>query len=160
MENRQEVARTLALHAAKLSAQLLTLSDKERWFEDRFVEINESLEKILEGVATLDPLFEVEQIVVPVAKLLSPTVYIPTQGDTGVTRGGAVWHDLVGFIGGYQTNGTKRPNEKRTIPGNAINVAYSVHTGLVGVDRKWLVKYENADLLAYVSKFPASVTKL
>ncbi len=171
MTSRQVEARNAALQATKLASQLLALSELEKWHDVRLNETDGTLEHLYSTVADLleidsasdeddfcDDDFDivVTQPVTP-AKPLSTTVFVPFDQDKKV-NGFVHWFGIIGFVGGMQSNGFKRPNEKRAIPRSVITSP--PNNGVVGVQREWLYKPENVDLLNHVMIFPASVTKL
>lgn len=172
MSIRQDVAKELALQATKLASQALALSERAKWHEVRKEKLLSTLDELDVLCADMfkmdtsrlfelgnEELFDALDDVTDVApvKVLSAVVYVPVDCSTGV-NGFVEWFDINGFIGGMQSNGKERPNDKRAIPLYAIKSA--ANNGVVGVDREWLYRPENKDLLAHVAKFPASVTKL
>lgn len=156
MANRQTEAKSAALIASRLSGKLLDLSDLEKWYEERIGEAVDLRNELIDAVDALFSVVKGKPIPASVPTPPSPVVYVPVDGHDGYTRMGGSWYIIEGFVGGTQDNGRQRPNGKRHFQKEAIvDVSKS---GLVGVDRTWLMGQYNSDVVNFVKKFPKSVT--
>lgn len=159
MSTLQKAAETAALVATGLASELYELSQVERVHEVRLDNLADRYEKLQNKVEAILNVVKSQAPVAPAKpKPPSTVVYVPVDKFLRTSGKGGSHYAIKGFVGGRMDNGGPRPDDARHFPKEAI-VDVS-RPGLLGITRTWLVGTFNTDVLAWVQKFPQSITLL
>lgn len=145
MQTRQTNAEQLALCAASVSAQLLELSQLQKWRVDRLENLGDTLAKLTLGYKYLA---RTSGDVLPVSTRPVPikgVIFIKVGKDLGQTSGYATWFVLPKFKGMYYTN----QNGKRPFPDSVIKYKRDLN-GWIGIDERWYNQLKQRDLREWV----------